>query len=287
MKNAFAVIIALLALGTLYVIMNDNTSLFAKESQSGDRVEVTKNVKTIDLDLESSDTKVLPTDKNEVKVDFKGKGTMTLNQKGDTIYVKVKHKWYEWVGFNQKSDVTVYIPREYDNNMEIDIGSGNLVLEGESVSKKWTFDELSVDMGSGNMELNNIETNVFEHDGSSGDLIVNGLTTKDGKVDISSGDVELSNYEGPLKGDLSSGELTVTMESLKGDLNFDVSSGGVNLDLPEDASFKLNGNASSGDISCNLPLKNQKIENGDISGVSGSGQYNIDVSVSSGNVDIY
>ncbi|MDX8346244.1 DUF4097 family beta strand repeat-containing protein [Rossellomorea sp. YZS02] len=287
MKNAFAVIIALLALGTLYVILSDNTSLFAKESQSGDRIEVTNKTKHIDLDLESSDTEILPADKNEVKVEIDGKGTMTLDQKGNTIQVNVKHKWYEWIGFNQKSNVTVYVPKKYDQSMEIEIGSGNLVMAGESDKAKWKLDELSVEMGSGNMELNNLETNVFEHDGSSGDLVVNGLSTKDGKVEISSGDVELSNYEGPLEGDLSSGELSVSMDSLKGDVNFDVSSGGVNLDLPDDASFKLNGNASSGDISCNLPLKDQKIEDGDISGVSGSGQYNINVSVSSGNVDIY
>ncbi|MGG4167754.1 DUF4097 domain-containing protein [Rossellomorea vietnamensis] len=287
MKNTFAVIIALLALGTLYVILNDNTTLFAKESQSGERIEVTNKIKHIDLDLENSDTEIIPTDKNEVKVDIEGKGTMTLAGKGDTIDVTIKQKWYEWIGFNRKSDVTIYVPKEYDQSMEIDIGSGNFVMAGESNSKKWKLDELSVEMGSGNMELENIETNLFEHDGSSGDLVVNGLTTKDGEVEISSGDVELSNFEGPLEGNLSSGELTVTMDSLKGDLNFDVSSGGVKLDLPEEASFKLNGKASSGDISCSLPLKDQKIEDGDISGVSGSGKYTIDVSVSSGNVDIY
>ncbi|MGG3912291.1 LiaG family protein [Rossellomorea vietnamensis] len=287
MKNAFAVIIALLAFGTLYVILNDNTSLFAKESRSGERIEVTNKIKHIDLDLENSDTEIIPTDKNEVKVDIEGKGTMTLAGKGDTIDVAVKHKWYEWIGFNRKSNVTVYVPKEYDHSMKIDIGSGNFVMAGESDSKKWKLDELSIDMGSGNMELENIETNVFEHDGSSGDLVVSGLSTEDGKVEISSGDVELSNFEGPLEGDLSSGELTVTMDSLKGDLTFDVSSGGVKLDLPEKASFKLKGQASSGDISCNFPLKDQKIEDGDISGVSGSGQYIIDVSVSSGNVDIY
>lgn len=287
MKNAFAVMIALLALGTLYVILNDNTSLFAKESQSGERIEVTNNIKHIDLDLENSDTEVIPTDKNEVQVDIEGKGTMTLAGNGDTIDVAVKHKWYQWIGFNRKSNVTVYVPKEYSNSMEIDIGAGNFVMAGESDSKKWKLDELSIDMGSGNMQLKNIETNVFEHDGSSGDLVASGLTTKDGRVDISSGDVELSNFEGPIEGDLSSGELTVTMDSLKGDMTFDVSSGGVKLDLPEKASFKLKGQASSGDISCNFPLKDQKIEDGDISGVSGSGKYAVDVSVSSGNVDIY
>ena len=287
MKNAFAVIIALLALGTLYFILNDNTSLFAKESQSGDRIEVTKKIDHIDLNMESSDTEVIPTDQNEVKVDMEGKGTLTLTQHGGTIEVAVKHKWYEWIGFNRTSNVTVYIPEEYEQNMGIDIGSGNLVMAGESIAKRLKLDKLEVEMGSGDMELANLETNVFEHEGSSGDMVVNALSTKEGNVEISSGDVKLTNYEGPLKGDLSSGELTVSMSALKGDLNFDVSSGGVNLDLPEDASFKLNGNASSGDISCNLPLQNQKIDDGDISGVAGSGKYTINVSVSSGNVDIY
>lgn len=287
MKNAFAVIIALLALGTLYVILNDNTSLFAKESQSGERIGVTDKIDHIDLKMEGSDTEVIPADQNEVKVDIEGKGALTLAKKGDTIEVAVKHKWYEWIGFNRKSNVTVYIPKEYDRSMEIEIGSGNLQFAGASDANRMKLDELTVEMGSGNMTLENLETNVFEHDGSSGDLVVNALSTKEGNVDISSGDVELSNYEGPLEGDLSSGELTVSMDTLNGDLNFDVSSGGVNLDLPEDASFKLNGKASSGDISCNLPLKNQKVEDGDISGMAGSGKYNINVSVSSGNVDIY
>ena len=72
-------------------------------------------------------------------------------------------------------------------------------------------------MGSGDMELANLETNVFEHEASSGDMVVNALSTKEGNVEISSGDVKLTNYEGPLKGDLSSGELTVSMSALKGD----------------------------------------------------------------------
>ncbi|MCA1066296.1 DUF4097 domain-containing protein [Rossellomorea sp. AcN35-11] len=287
MKNAFAVIIALLALGTLYVILNDNTSLFAKESQSGERIELTEEINHINLNMESSDTEVIPTDQNEVKVEMKGKGTLTLMEKGDTIEVAVKHKWYEWVGFNRKSNVTIYIPRKYDHSMEVKSGSGNFLFSGESETDRINLDTLTLKMGSGNITLENLETNVFEHDGSSGNLTVKALSTKEGSVDISSGDVELFNYEGPLEGDVSSGELTVEMTALRGNLNFDVSSGGVYLNLPDDASFKLIGKASSGDISCNLPLMNQKVDDGDLSGVAGSGQYTIDVSVSSGNVDIY
>ncbi|BCB02047.1 LiaG family protein [Bacillus sp. KH172YL63] len=287
MKNTFSVLVAVMALATLFFILKDNTSLFTKESQSGDRVHLSDNIHHIDLSLDSSDTEVIPTDRDEVKVDIDGKGRLTLKEQGDTIDISVRHKWYEWFGFHRKSDVTVYIPRAYAHSMEIDMGSGSLVMKGESEAKRLKLDELAVEMGSGSLELRNLDTNVFEHEGSSGDMVVNTLSTQKGSVEISSGNVELKNYEGPLNGELSSGELTVSMPALKGDLNFDISSGGVKLDLPDEASFKLKGKASSGDISCSLPLEDQKVDNGDISGVSGSGKYRINVSVSSGNVDIY
>ncbi len=287
MKNTFAIIIAVLALGTLFVILNDHTALFAKESKSGDHLKVTNQIDTIELQIDSSNTTIMPSSKNEVKAELEGKGTLTLIEKGDTIEVTVKRDWYEWISFNAKSDVKVYIPEKYNQNMKIDIGSGNLEFAGDSDSNRMELDELAIDMSSGNVELKNLDTNEFRHEGSSGKLTVDNLSTKDGNVDISSGDVSLTHYEGPLKGDLSSGRLNVEMDSLKGDVDIDISSGKVDLDLPDNASFTLDGESSSGKISCDFPLDHQESGNGDLSGVHGSGKYDVKVSVSSGNVKIY
>jgi lia operon protein LiaG len=287
MKNIFAVIIALLALGTLYTILNDQTSLFAKDTKSGDSVKVTSDVDSIQLLLESGETEIIPTDENEVKVEIDGNGKLTLKEKGDTIEVEVKHKWYQWVAFNRKSDITVYVPKDYDRDMSIELGSGEVVFTGGSTSNPMKLDTLTVKMGSGDMELAHFKTNAFDHKGSSGDLNIDNLTTKNGKVDLSSGDVEISNYEGPLSGDVSSGDITVMMKSLTGDIDFDVSSGEVNLDLPDDASFTLDGRASSGEVSSNFPLKDKKDEDGNLSGTAGNGKYKVKASVSSGSVDIY
>ncbi|MGR3766536.1 LiaG family protein [Rossellomorea sp. NS-SX7] len=287
MKNIFAVIIAILALGALYTIINDQTSLFAKENKSGDAVQVTNDVDSIELLLESGETEIIPADGNEVKVEIDGKGKLTLKEKGNTIEVEVKHKWYQWIAFNRKSDITVYIPKDYDRNMNIELGSGEVIFTGGSTSKPMKLDTFTVRMGSGDIELANFDTEVFDHKGSSGDLTIENLSTKNGKVDLSSGDVEISNYEGPLSGDVSSGDVTVMMKSLTGDIDFDVSSGEVNLDLPDDASFTLDGRASSGDVSSNFPLKNRKEEDGDLSGTAGNGKYQVKASVSSGSVDIY
>jgi lia operon protein LiaG len=287
MKNIFAVIIALLALGALYTILNDQTSLFAKENKSGDSIEVTSDIDSLELMLESGQTEIIPTDANEVKVEIDGKGKLSLKEKGNAIEVKVKHKWYQWISFNRKSDINVYIPKDYDRSMTIELGSGEVDFTGGTESAPMKLDELTVKMGSGDIELANLETKRFRHNGSSGDFTADHLKTEDGMVDLSSGDVELLHYEGPLKGDVSSGELSIMMKKLTGDIEFDVSSGDVNLDLPEDADFELDGHASSGDISTSFPLKNKSKEGGDLSGTAGNGKYEVKASVSSGSVDIY
>jgi lia operon protein LiaG len=287
MKNIFAVIIAVLALGTLYTILNDQTSLFARDTKSGESVEVTSDVDSIQLHLESGETEVIPTDENEVKVDIDGTGKLTLKKKGDTIEVEVKHKWYQWIAFNRKSDITIYIPKEYDRDLNIELGSGEVVYAAGTYSDPMFLDELTVKMGSGDMELANIETNVFRHHGSSGDFTIDHLKTKDGRFELSSGDVEISNYEGPLRGDVSSGDLSVMMKALKGDILLDVSSGEVNVDLPDNADFKLDGRASSGNISSSFPLKDKQDVDGNLSGTAGNGKYKVKASVSSGSVEIY
>ncbi|NQD69084.1 DUF4097 family beta strand repeat protein, partial [Bacillus haikouensis] len=194
-------------------------------NKSGDSVKVTNDIDKIELFLESGETEIIPTDDNELKVDIDGKGKLMLKEKGDTIEVEVKHKWYQWIAFNRKSDVTVYVPKEYDRNMEIELGSGEAVFNGGSPSEPMQLDELLVKMGSGDMELAHFETNVFRHNGSSGDFTVNHLKTKDGKVTLSSGDMEISNYEGPLSGGVSSGGLSIMMKKMAGDIDLDVSSG--------------------------------------------------------------
>ncbi|OIU73032.1 LiaG family protein [Rossellomorea aquimaris] len=287
MKNIFAVIIAILALGALYTILNDQTSLFAKENKSGDSIEVTKDIDSLELMLESGETEIIPTDTDEVKVEIDGKGKLSLKEKGNAIEVQVKHKWYQWISFNRKSDIIVYIPKDYDRSMTIELGSGEMDFTGGTESAPMKMEELTVKMGSGDMELANLETKRFQHNGSSGDFTATHLKTEDGMVDLSSGDVQLSHYEGPLKGDVSSGELSVMMKKLTGDIELDVSSGDVNLDLPDDADFEIEGRASSGDISTSFPLKNKSKEDGGLSGTAGNGKYEVKASVSSGSVDIY
>jgi lia operon protein LiaG len=288
LKNIFAIIIAAMVVGSVFIILNDNTSLFASGKKTGENsVAVVEDIDNIEIDVASSNTVVIPQDRNDVEAELEGKGNLIVSSKGNDIRVEVKRKWFSWISFNQKSELTVYIPENFDRDMDINIGSGSLEFGGPSSSHPMALDTLRTDMSSGNLELTDIKTDKYIHNGSSGSLTADRFITREGIIDISSGDVKLYDYTGPLKGELSSGEMEVEIKELKGDISFDLSSGDVGLDLPDDADFKLTGEASSGSISSEFPLANQKTDGGDISGTHGSGKYNIDVSVSSGDVEIY
>ena len=66
----------------------------------------------------------------------------------------------------------------------------------------------------------------------------------------------------------------------------EVSSGNVQLDLPDDANFTLNGKISSGLISNDFPLNNEIKDSHTLQGTHGSGKYNVDLFVSSGRINI-
>ncbi|WP_347548243.1 DUF4097 domain-containing protein [Pseudalkalibacillus hwajinpoensis] len=284
MKSGFPVIVGLLAIGAILLILYENTSLFASGSEENS-IEVTERIDTVSINTHSSDMNIVPESRSDVKASLNGRGELSVRKKGDTIEVEVKKKWYELFDFNEESDVKVYVPENFDRGLKLEVGSGNVTLDGGS--DPFVLDEVDIDMSSGDVKLSNLETKQFEHNGSSGRLTIDQLKTEEGSFDISSGDVVLRGYKGPLDGEMSSGEMNVQMDKLTGDVSFDLSSGDVELDLPDDADFTLDTEASSGDISTSFTLKEQSITNNGISGVHGSGKHKVSISLSSGNAQVY
>ncbi|VXA97609.1 conserved exported hypothetical protein [Bacillus sp. 349Y] len=283
-KNAFAIVVALLALGAIFLILNDRTTLFAKGGKTSDSVKVNDGTKLIHLSLGSGDTKIVTTDDDEVRVEFNGKGTVNLEDQGDEINLEVKMKPIFYIGFNNKKfDTIVFLPQNYENNLEIEVGSGELIFIPDEMM---SLDDLKTEIGSGDMKIGNFNTGSFTYKGSSGDFVGKDIKTREGSVDMGSGDVLLTGYEGPLKGSVSSGDLSVSMTKLSGDVDFTVGSGDADFNLPEDASFKLNGKAGSGDILNTIKLKDQTSSERSIKGTKGSGKHSINVDLSSGDMII-
>ncbi|GIN85951.1 DUF4097 domain-containing protein [Heyndrickxia sporothermodurans] len=285
MKKLFIFILVLI--GLYLVGTSIKEAAWFPFGEKGTQTESMKNIDLIDLNVSSSNTTIIPEDREHLKAKLEGRGKLVTYRKGDTIHVEVKRKWFQGFGFWNKSKVTVYIPKDYDQNMNVTVGSGNLTMSGTSKNHPMKLDKMNVNMSSGNLKLANLLVNDYNHKGSSGSAQLDSLSTKTGSIKMSSGKVDVTGYSGKLDATLSSGKLDFQMDKLTDSINVHVSSGSVKLDLPKDADFTLNGKASSGDISCDFPLKSQEIGNHKVRGTHGSGEHEIKVRVSSGNVDIY
>nr|WP_206763746.1 DUF4097 family beta strand repeat-containing protein [Cytobacillus firmus] len=254
---------------------------------SNNEASLSKRTNTISIDVSSSDTVIIPEERNDVRAELDGKGKVNVIKSGNEIRVEYKRKWLDgFQFFNSKSNLKIYIPEDFNKSMSIDIGSGRLNFAGESESKPFELESLDVNMSSGKVRLANIKTDEFEHEGSSGMMEADHLFARSGEIDMSSGKVKLRNYQGKLDAGVSSGQLDIMIGKLIDSIKVEASSGFVRLDLPDDADFTLKGKASSGHISSDFELDDEKRDKNDISGKHGSGEHDIRISVSSGTAEV-
>jgi lia operon protein LiaG len=278
------IVILLLVITGLYIVFNQSFSSdgFDFAGSKDESAKVSNSIEVIKVNVGGVSTTIIPQERQDVRAVLTGKGKLTVTEEGNMVEVKTKSKWFNWFTFEGKRQLKIYIPEDYNKDMDIDLGSGNLIFSGKSMK----LDELHLDIGSGNVDLSNINVNQFSHDGSSGNVDIDTLTTEKGSFDLSSGNLNINHYTGALEADVSSGRLKIQMDELNDNIEIDVSSGTVDLDLPDSADFVLNGEVSSGSISSDFPLTTNGTDKKNINGTHGSGKYEINIDVSSGQVEI-
>lgn len=291
MKKMKRILILLLIITGFYMIYNQVSQFDWFSSSEGKNAQATmsKDIDMIEVNSSSVSTTIIPEDRKDVKAVYNGKEKLSVLERGDTIVVFIKQKgfgWFNWSPFSEKKKLEIYIPENYDRNMNIRLGSGNLNFSGQSKIKPVNLEELTVDIGSGNMNLQNLIINRFEQNLASGNVMIDSVKTDTGFFGLSSGNLDIKHYTGAIEADVSSGELDIQMDKLTDSVTIDVSSGEVGLDLPNDADFTLNGDVSSGDISSDLSLTSKELNKHSIKGKHGSGKYKIDLDVSSGDIHI-
>ncbi len=283
--------ILLLVITGLYFIYNQASQFdwFGSENKKT-QAAMTENVDLIEVNISSVSTTIIPENRKDVKAVYNGKEKLTVREMGDTIEVSIKHKGFglvNWSPFSEKKKLKIYIPEDYHRNMKISLGSGNVSFTGQSKNKPVKLEELTLNIGSGNMNLKNMIINRFEQNVASGNVEINSLTTETGSFDLSSGSLDVKEYTGAIQASVSSGELNFQVDKLTDSIDIEVSSGDVGLDLPNNADFTLDGDVNSGEITCDLPLTSKNTNKKSIEGIHGSGKYKIDLDVSSGDIHIY
>jgi lia operon protein LiaG len=291
MEKMKRILILLLIITGFYMIYNQASQFdwFNRSESKNAQATMTKDIDMIEVNISSVSTTIIPEDRKDVKAVYNGKEKLSVLEKGDTIVVFIKQKglgWFNWSPFSKRDKLEIYIPENYDRNMNIRLGSGNLSFSGQSKNNPVKLDELTLDIGSGNMNLNNMVINRFEQNVGSGDVEINSLIVETASFDLSSGSLDVKHYTGAIQANVSSGEMNFQVDKLTDSIDMDVSSGEVGLDLPNNADFTLNGDVSSGNITCELPLTSKNTSKKSIKGTYGSGTHEINLDVSSGDIRI-
>ena len=221
--------------------------------------ELTDDIDVIEIDVSGISTTIIPEKRDNVEANLDGNGSVQVKKSGNSLEVEYKRKWYQPFGFFKRPKLTIYLPDDFHRDLAIEVGSGNI--------------------NSKNLRIQNLELDVH-----SGNINMDHITAQTGILDIRSGNIDLQHYTGQLEADVSSGDLSIQMDELKDSVKVDVSSGHVELDLPDDADFTLDGNVSSGLISSSLPLKNKQESKQELKGINGTGEHYVDLSVSSGKI---
>lgn len=160
----------------------------------------------------------------------------------------------------------------------------DLATSGGSIRADHLKGRIRLKTSGGSLTLSDLSGNVEAH--TSGGSI----TASDIKGDLftstSGGSVTLSGIDGNLEASTSGGRIRAELVGTKDFVKLHTSAGGVNVDLPRTGDARFNLSGSKVNVS-QLGNFNGSIEKDRVKGRIGSGKLLVEVTASSGNVDVH
>lgn len=265
--------------------------------------EPSDDVRSVTIDWASGSIHIVIGDGDRIGVAESAAVTISDNDRmvasvvGNELHIKDFESVIS-IGSHPSKDLTVFIPATSASKMQtikINAASADCTVSGI------TADQLIFNSASGSLEATDMVLNFMSADTSSGNVTVSGsisafkcdttsgdiLITQTGasceaEAESTSGDISLAgNYSG-VDADSTSGNVAVSSAVALRELEIETTSGDVSLWLPENSSFGLEFERTSGGFSSELPLS----VFGD-SYVLGSGGPEFEVSTTSGSLNIY
>lgn len=147
-------------------------------------------------------------------------------------------------GINTKSAVELYVPAGYKGDLDIGISSGTL-----RIHRALTLGNFTARLSSGNVKSGSpIEAENALIKVTSGTINLEQLDTTLYEIDLSSGNVSVGSLSGSGSARLTSGTLRLDNVRIDEYLHTKLSSGTMSLALADDPSLQFSGKVSSGTI---------------------------------------
>lgn len=244
------------------------------------------DINKIDIDLHADQVTILPSEGNEIHIVQTG-----VNLHPDRIIriQKDQHKLEidqkdisflaEW-NPTSKSMVDIYLPDAYQGALEIDLGSGSVLI-----NRPLYLRDLELSLASGSIVSDheivapNVELSVM-----SGDVVLQSLKTQTYDFELTSGAIQINALAGSGEIEVASGDLSLGNVVLDEKLDIEIASGNVRMDIAENPALELTGRKASGNVNAYFPISNT---HGSLYGSVGNAPYKqIKVELASGSLDI-
>ncbi|MCM3749590.1 DUF4097 domain-containing protein [Paenibacillus pasadenensis] len=168
------------------------------------------------------------------------------------------------------------LPERVYDSIELKLGSGNVDAEGIRAN------ELLIQVGSGSIELSDMEASKTELHSGSGKVEAEDSRLGELTANLNSGDIKLENVQGSLKAETGSGSIKIELQNLASPIEARTSSGSIRIasdTLPDSASVRYS--TGSGQFHNNWGGSER---DGEL--VIGSGSVPVRLSTGSGNITL-
>lgn len=307
---AFGISVAILGTGRSYdtaydtVYISEGTELAVGTASSW---EITESYSGIRLDVGAYNVTLSPGDDDTtyfvVTRVGDDKSEITAEIVGDTLEVTID------AGFTLVDFGFDHLDRLLE---AIQSGEGfDAIFAGSSLDiiiPQKVYDELEVNMGSGSVEIidlnarhntlciNSGRLNYYNGSGftsdsadievNSGFIQVNGISTRGYNIDINSGSYEIFGLSGEGRIEINSGSGTISFDRLDGDCDIDFNSGDMSMYLPRGASADIYADINTGSVYVSTEdNSNCRLRDGNRLTVGG-GEYEIYIDMNSGRISI-
>jgi len=226
---------------------------------------------TLTLAYGSKNIKVYPSEKDAIVIEEylysdapEAKANVSWPKEKEVMVTGGKSRSFVIFGFfgGEGERIEVYVPEKSLRGLSLQTGSGNITSQTDctrpegsltasagSGNIRWKnaeAGEISIQAGSGNLNVENLKGEMRFHTGSgniTGEKLEGNM-----EADAGSGNVKLEDFAGSGRIGTNSGNVTVRLRSLAGDIALGAGSGNVKLELPEKTPFHFQGETGSGNI---------------------------------------
>lgn len=179
-------------------------------------------IRKLNIDVGSGDVKIQNGDQDKLLIKKKGSWEpVTLKSNGE-IKIEQKSRHFQLFWFQTTDEITVILPKGVTfDEVSMDCGSGDIESDSLNITG-----ELSIDCGSGDVNLSTITAQTVDFDLGSGDVTLT-MTGREKDynydLDLGSGDVKIgdTSYEDDFKKRNDNASKWINIDCGSGDLTID------------------------------------------------------------------